>query len=293
MSEISVAITARTLPEAWEKVLMGIWMDGLDIKTQYDRSGDPPSKDAFTVMAVTEPLAEPRVHLCFPGGPTELKEYELEVTEGVHDHWIGVNATSWQYTYHKRLTAYAGLYDQIDDYIIPLLSKCPYSRRAVAITWIPGTDDTIDDPPCLQQVWARMYRQGDVYKLCMNTLWRSRDWFKAAYMNAWAFIELQKRMVCRINERRKAMYDSGELDENIPVEVGVYRDVSWSSHIYGSDFVDSESTMSMQWFLRSIKSRPFRDRVADSTKEPWPEMFELASEKARADKRLLVIPSEK
>ena len=102
-----ISIVANSLPEAWEKALLAVWDKGLEIKTQYDRPGDPPSRDATVMVAVTNPFAEPRIHKNFPGGPEELEAYRQEVVDGIHDHWIDPAAGKWTYTYHERLFAYS------------------------------------------------------------------------------------------------------------------------------------------------------------------------------------------
>ncbi len=94
----SISITADCLPEAWEKTVIAVWDNGIDVRTQYDKSGDPPSKDATVMVTVTDPFAEPRIHKNFPGGPEELESYRQEVVAGIHDHWIDPVAGKWTYT---------------------------------------------------------------------------------------------------------------------------------------------------------------------------------------------------
>jgi len=73
MSDIPVFnIEASCLPEAWEAAVLAVWDDGLEIKTQYDKPGDPPSKDATVMITVTDPFAEPRINKNLPGGPEEV-----------------------------------------------------------------------------------------------------------------------------------------------------------------------------------------------------------------------------
>jgi len=68
-----IAITADCVPEAWEKAVLAVWDNGLEIKTQYDKPQDPLSRDATVVITITSPLGEPRIHKNFPGGPAELE----------------------------------------------------------------------------------------------------------------------------------------------------------------------------------------------------------------------------
>jgi len=193
----AIFVTADCLPEAWEKAILAVWDHGLEIKTQYDKSQDPPSKDATVMITITNPLAEPRIHKNFPGGPAELEAYRQEVVSGIHDHWIDPVSGKWTYTYHERLFAYCPVEDirnpdspkpfrkvnQIQ-YIIDKLAQTAHTRRAQAITWMPTADPQTDDPPCLQRIWCRLVSNDDgELSLDMNTHWRSRDLYKAWFMN--------------------------------------------------------------------------------------------------------------
>ena len=107
----TLTITADNLPEAWEKAVLAVWNQGIEIKTQYDKPDDPPSKDATVMITVANPFNEPRIHKNFPGGPEELEVYRQEVVDGIHDHWIDPAAGKWTYTYHERLFAYSPVED--------------------------------------------------------------------------------------------------------------------------------------------------------------------------------------
>lgn len=215
-----------------------------------------------------DPFAEPRIHRAFPGGLEDLEIYRQEVVVGVHDHWIAPEEGKWTYTYHKRLFCYEienQVVDQIN-YMIDKLSEAGHTRRAQAITWNPKLDPPTDDPPCLQRVWCRMLadEQGQLV-LNMNTHWRSRDAYKAAYMNAFAFTDLQRRMAEQIAKK------IGQ-----PVAVGRYADLVDSFHIYGSYFKQFEG------FLKSVQTRSFAERTWPSSfAEP---MFEEARERLAREK---------
>ena len=70
-----INIEAGCLPEAWEAAVLSVWDNGIEIKTQYDKPDDFPSKDATVMITVADPFAEPRIHKNFPGGPEELEAY--------------------------------------------------------------------------------------------------------------------------------------------------------------------------------------------------------------------------
>jgi len=261
-------ITGKTLPEAWEKAVLECWRRGAAVRTEYDKPGDPPSRDCTMMWVVEEPFAEPRIHRAFPGGLEDLEIYRQEVVDGIHDHWIAPEEGKWTYTYHKRLFAYETGGKTIDqmDYIVDKLSRSGHSRRAQAITWNVALDPPTDDPPCLQRVWCRRL-PGDGYSvLNMNTHWRSRDAFKAAYMNVFALTELQKSIAGRIAERTGS-----------EVRVGRYADLVDSFHIYGSYFRDFEG------FLKLVEKRSFAERTWDSAyAEP---VFAEARERLRRENR--------
>jgi thymidylate synthase len=100
----------------------------------------------------------------------------------------------------------------------------------------------------------------------MNCHWRSRDAYKAAYMNVFALTDLQRAIAVRIAEK------TGR-----PVRVGRYADLVDSFHIYGSYFSEFEG------FLKMVERRTFEERT-------WPSayaapMFEEARERLRQEKR--------
>lgn len=299
-----LTVTGKTLPETWERSVVELWEKGARIRTEYDQADEPLSRDCTMVMCVLEPLSEPRVHRALPGRLEDLEKYRQEVVDGVHDHWIKPEEGKWTYTYHQRLFNYgarleyfspfpeSGHLAYVDgaaegqriepiepmnqiDYICTKLAEAPHSRRAQAITWIPFADPPTDDPPCLQRVWCRVADGDDGRQLEMNTHWRSRDAYKAAFMNMWTLIELQRLIAERVGELM------GE-----PVAVGRYVDIADSYHIYGSYFEDFE-----QRFLKLLKERDYEDRVwTTEFAEPFFEMGreELAREReeeaARAER---------
>lgn len=252
-------VSGTTLPEAWEKSVLELWEKGVEIKTEYDKPEDPPSKDCTMILEVFEPFTEPRIHLSFPGGIEDLEKYRQEVVDGVHDHWIKPEDGKWTYTYHSRMVNYKVVNDlsssiikspfsSVDqvEYIIDKLSKFPHSRRAQAVIWMPTADPTTDDCPCLQRVWCRIIEDDeDDLVLNMNTHWRSRDAYKAAFMNIYAFTELQREIAKRLSKK---------MDND--VKVGRYIDITDSYHIYGAYFGEFQDR-----FLKNVHSRSFSERT--------------------------------
>jgi len=275
-----ISITADCLPEAWEKAVLAVWDRGFDVRTQYDKPQDPPSKDATVMIVVGDPFSEPRIHKNFPGGPEELESYRQEVVNGIHDHWIDPAAGKWTYTYHERLFSYCPVEDirnpgspkpfrKIDQiqYIIDYLSQAGHSRRAQAITWMPTADPPTDDPPCLQRLWCRLLaNEAGELSLNMNTHWRSRDLYKAWFMNVYALTDLQKKIADGIADKR------GE-----PVRVGRYVDISDSLHIYGSYFREAAVE------VEKMRKTPFSQRAWESSHPAFEMMTQETREKLARD----------
>jgi len=224
----------RCLPEAWENSLVAVFSAGTLMETQYDRADDPPSLDCSMTMIIENPLAEPMIHRSFPGGLEDLEEYRQEVVDGIKNHWIrdpnDPDDNRWEYTYNERMFAYRvpGLDEPVDQFegMAQSLAKSPITRRAQMISWQPWMDLGAYDPACWQSLWGRIVRGGDgVASLNLNMRFRSRDAYKAAFMNDFAFIDLGRKLAKRISDIR------GE-----EVRLGRFVDQSDSYHIYGSYF---------------------------------------------------------
>jgi len=264
----SIHVVEDSLPLAWERAVIACWEAGESFPTEYDRPEDPNSRDVTALIHVKKPFDEPRIHRAFPGGLDDLEKYRCEVLYGVHDHWIDPAAGKWEYTYHERLFAYdvpgGGPVDQIAA-AVERLKAVPFTRRAQAVTWQVWNDLNIDDPACLQRLWFRM-SQG---RLHMNIHMRSNDAFKAAFMNMYAFTEIQRIMAAELG-----------------AEPGEYTHIADSFHIYGSYFDEFEG------FLKTVAARSEDQRVytTDFAKDFFVEGCDalLAEDDMPADKKALV-----
>ena len=263
----------KSLAEAWENAVLLLYHDGCRVLTSYDKPDDPPSIEATLTYVIEEPLAEPMIHKCFPGGPTELEEYAMEVCEGVKDHWqrdiSDPDDERWEYTYHARMFAFdlpdgGELVDQFEICAQKLAGmdnpKTTYKRSNQISLWKPWQDPSWASPPCLQRIWFRILpgEDGTPY-LNMNVHFRSRDAYDAAFMNSFAFIRLMKMMrdrVAKLNPDLKNM------------KLGRYADSSDSFHIYGGKLDEFRTR-----FLGGIENRSWEARTASYT-DLWREMME-------------------
>jgi len=272
-------VEADCIARAWEESLVLLYRNGCDVRTQYDKPGDPPSKDATMIITVAQPLNEPMIHRDFPGGPEDLQEYVMEVLEGIKDHLVrdanDPQDTRWEYTYHQRLFAYTAPtllpHNQIEAMCLKL-AEAPYTRRAQAITWKVWEDNTCYDPPCLQSIWCRMTEEGQgALALSMNVRFRSNDAYKAAFMNMFTLVQLQKRIAERVSEISA-----------VPVNLGRYCHMADSYHLYGAYFPEFRSR-----FLAALEKRTFEQRTLCYTElralmeEARPRIFEKVRQMGR------------
>jgi thymidylate synthase len=135
-----------------------------------------------------------------------------------------------------------GVIDQVAR-CVDKLAETPHTRRAQAVTWQVWNDLGIADPACLQRLWFRI--QDDM--LYLNVHMRSNDAYKAAYMNMFAFTDLQRMVAGQLTARlgRK-------------ITAGRYIHCADSFHIYGSYFSEFEG------FLKTVKTREWDNRVWSS-----------------------------
>ncbi len=199
---VEAILRGKTLPEAYHLALKELWENG-EVTDCAD--WNTTQKEVSMTMVVTEPLAEPMISKLFIGGSTELEQYRQEMLYGILD--FEVERGNWDYTYHQRMG------NQID-FIINELRRNPSSRRAV-ICIRTQQDMGSDDPACMQHLQF-FVREG---KLECKILFRSNDACKAAYMNAFALIQLQKMIA-----------------DELGVGMGTYVHRANSFHCYERDF---------------------------------------------------------
>lgn len=268
-----LTVEGDTLAEVWERSILETWFRGCDVKTKYDRPGDPPSRDSTMLLTIRKPWDDPMIHKLMPGGIVELEEYVQEVVLGIKDGWQAdpddPADTRWNYTYHDRWVRYGwrdkkGVHHTVNqlENVIDGLCKAPDNRRLQMITWRPDLDPHDKHSPCNQSIWVRILQdaKGEGV-LNMNVRFRSRDALDAAFMNMFAFIHLQKHIADEVARR------TGK-----PVRLGRYTDISDSYHIYGSrhEF--------FKGFLEKLKSSTFEERVYQYHQEPMTEIFREARE---------------
>ncbi len=274
-----ITVSGKSLSMAFEAALVSLYEKGIRFKTQYDKPGDPESIDCTLNLTIEDPECEPMIHMAFPSGIEQLKEYVMEL-KGLKDHWVrncnDPNDTRWEYTYHGRLEKYgvwmekdengqkeAGPFkvNQINS-VIEKLSKQPFTRQAQMITWMPNLDLDCFDPPCLQSLWYRILEdENGVYWLNCNIRFRSNDAWGASFMNMFGFIQFNKEVI------------AAGVAEKTGREVRLGR-LNWqadSYHIYGRDIEQAREML-----FDRINELSFEERTYNFSDEFIRDMYDGA-----------------
>lgn len=205
-------VIANTLPEAYHKALVALKENGKIVPCP-DYNQD--MLECSMTMVVNSPMREPMISKAFPGGHHELQQYVMEICDGILDFVVGKAENVWEYTYHLRIAP------QID-FVVSELLRNPESRRAVIDVRDNAIDQNNTHPACLQHIQF-MIRDG---KLDMYVTMRSNDAFEAAFMNAFGFIMLQKKVA-----------------DMLCVGVGKYEHRANSFHVYEKNFEKFDQTI--------------------------------------------------
>lgn len=231
MTELKVVGTS--LPAVYHNALQALKLAG-----EHSECPDWNTTQLECAMTMTayDPLREPMISRCFIGGYRELEQYRQEMLDGILD--FEVERGNWAYTYHLRIA------EQLP-FVIAELRRNPWSRRAVIDVRDWKQDAAGDDPACLQHI-QYFIRDG---RLDCSVLFRSNDACKAAFMNAFALVMLQKRIA-----------------DELGVEVGAYTHRANSFHCYEKDLP------LLQGYVERIRSGDATYRYAGE----WDELMEEA-----------------
>jgi len=202
-------IKAPTLASAHEQVVRMILEKGWILETE---DGEATVEFEEVAMRVEKPDSHPMVSPHSRFQQRFMEQYARDLIKG--------SDSIFEYDYHDRLFNWGnGLLrengtevhiDQIT-YITEKIRDAPSSRSAIAITWNPATDETMDDCPCLQLVQC-VARAGLLH---MKVVFRSNDMLTAAGANMFALVSLQR-----------------EIARSVGLGCGSYTHISLVPHIY-------------------------------------------------------------
>ena len=201
-------IRAPNLARAHELAVKAVLEKGWVLETE---DGEGTVECDEIGIRVDEPLSLPMASPRSRFQQRFLEKYAHDLIHGTH--------AEFEYDYHGRLFDWGESLsamgkevhtDQVD-YIIKKLAAQQASRRAIAITWIPPVDESLDDCPCLQLVQC-VVRDG---VLGMKVVFRSNDMLSAAGPNMFALAGLQRHIA-----------------EALGLPCGPYTHISLVPHIY-------------------------------------------------------------
>lgn len=193
-------IKAPTLARAHELAVQYVLNKGEIVLTQ---DNDPTLETDEICIEVRTPLEGPML--------SDNSKFKLKFVKEYANHLLRGDTSEFEYDYHGRLFEWFGMTDQIQ-YIIDTLKDNPTSRRAMAVTWEPTTDETVPDVPCLQLVQCVLRNN----QLNMKVVFRSNDVLSAMGSNMYALVMLQD-------------YIANALDG---IKVGTYTHIALVPHIY-------------------------------------------------------------
>ena len=120
-------ISKNNVRDAWLSAVGQVLYNGDDIKTEYDKPDDPPSKDATVMIEIKDPMSNPikRRDKILKISSKYGNSYEVfgcmadtylvgsiqsgyieEIMEGTNDHYIWESGASFPYSYHDRIFSY-------------------------------------------------------------------------------------------------------------------------------------------------------------------------------------------
>lgn len=199
---------APSIAAAHEWAVRTVLEKGYPVTTE---NGEATIESEPLAMELRDPLAEPMA--------SPASRFQQRFLEQYADALLHGTDAVFEYDYHSRLFAWgeglerSGVPVAIDQvaYIVGKLTEAPESRRAIAVTWNPATDEVMRDCPCLQLVECQL-RAG---RLAMQVVFRSNDMLSAAGSNMFALVGLQK-----------------EIAEQLGATVGTYTHISLVPHLY-------------------------------------------------------------
>ena len=195
-------VTGETLPDAYHNALVALHENNMELPCpDYGTM----QKEASMTFVASTALAEPMISKLFIGDPRSLEQYTQEMLDGILD--FEVERGNWDYTYHQRM-------EKQIPWLISELQRNPDSRRAV-LSIRSEQDLSSGSPACLQLIQFLIREE----KLHCKVVFRSNDATKAAFMNAFALIMLQKRIA-----------------DTLGVSVGSYTHRANSFHVYERDY---------------------------------------------------------
>ncbi|MEK6963957.1 MAG: thymidylate synthase [Nanoarchaeota archaeon] len=193
---------------AWEVSLGKVWQEGRIFK---DQEGRVCKEVLNLVVCVEDPCKD-------IGEPARWLAHQEEWVYPSLDQISKVilsdaGSLFFQYAYGERVFKFQGKKNQLEDFVLPLLSKSSESRRALISLYDPikDSDTSKEDVPCLVSIQFRVMDK----KVHVTGHIRSNDLFIGWPANAYQLFVLQS-------------YTAAKLG----LEIGSLTTISGSAHIF-------------------------------------------------------------
>lgn len=243
-----INITANSLPEAYEELLLEIYEANYWSKKEsyvpgkeYDRILEC-SSNVLILNLLEEPMISGVLPLpIWKNFPTYIRDILL----GEKDYLVGRGI--YTYTYHDRIFNRIGGPGGQLLYVIQKLGEAPYSNRVQITTWIPEVDSKIAAPPCLQRIWFKIDDDKNFY---VESDWRSRDLYCAWYENVMGIAAIGLLVIECLNDY---------FHMNLPRSI-IYRDSCNSLHVYEQKYNE---------FKKDVETLKNRRPKRFSTTDPY------------------------
>lgn len=253
-------ISGNSIKDVWLQTILEVMNRGLEIKTEYDRKEDPPSRDATVLVEIEYPFSDPVI---IRGKELIVKtkyenKYEVyghiadlyliesirngyieEMMEGTMDHMIWESKESFPYTYHDRLFKYTPFGEEDKDKSVdpcfPMGKLSNFNFPKVA--QIKHMIEKLRKSPYSRRVQGITWRPySDPFRPdppCLQRIWcrviEGKLLMEATWRSRDLFKAWSANVNAMINLQRFIAYE-------LNVEIGSYVDFSNSLHIYGKDF---------------------------------------------------------
>lgn len=230
----TILVEADTLAEGIHKAVIACYERGARVETPKHKPGCTLGYDSHITLNIAYPNKNPMIHKKWVSdGALGVAQYSLEVTHGIHNHWLKSpeNPNFWNYTYNGRFNP------QIPFMLAKIKRDFEQKGRISGrdfffTTWVAGEDAILEqeDPPCLQTGQLRFIQDSEgVYHANYLTTWRSHDECKGWNQNKVGQVRLFELLVKKVSSML-----------GIPIKIGAYIPTSTSLHIYG-DYIDREN----------------------------------------------------
>jgi thymidylate synthase len=106
-------------------------------------------------------------------------------------------APIYEYTYGGRIFSFTETINQVDEFILPLLTRDPYSRRAVISIYDPQTDSSVLNKNTPGMLFIQLLIRNN--KLHLFATIRSNDVFFGFPANSYQLFSLQEHLAKKLN----------------------------------------------------------------------------------------------